>query len=722
MPSITVPSPFGGGIQQCIAELGVNLALIGAVGQRDNAANNAALLEALTGPFSQIVKQIKDIIMGSNGILAELQTICNEFIPTSVEQLMQMMKNAPTRLVGGIVNAADTLISQLYQYGSSEVGKIIDQFKQLFQGLLIFNPESILGMAYQALVFGLPSVLLQKVSLKTMRKLVKEINSEFEKGKVPKQISPNNPFSESIEELCKAKKHYEAVEKQLLDKATFNKGECTAGMKHIFRARDVMIDGKNSGEFLANFATKQFGVTVEELASRKWMPPIKIALNKEGIIALMMPISVTNNAIKTMQDNIASLMDKFRLNFKFENMLVLFIRFIKNEIARYQNALLAATGDPNGNIQQWENNREMKNNTLRLMMTNRFASQAEKDALQLEITALDKQIKEAKQKVAKQSPEEYKAPSLINSLAVQLEVAIGLSILGEIARAICMAMDKLEKIFSKITSLGKSSWIKKFNDILDGFNPANCPDFYGNVVLCGIGKYLDALNARLTLQNSDDSKVINLGKELLKYINKQLLYLDCIEKKLTNGSKEVLAILLALGLAALVASLIMNGLSLEMILSLLNLDFDLWFLKMTASSFYEAILKALVCIIQSCDNPGMTRYANQLMTKIHADKSAEDTRNIDFRHMGKEAQFNDTFSTNSRIKVFMDIIAMISSFSFSLCIPGSSKFDKTKTNENLKKVKQGQTFERAFCEDYAVPSPQSGVLGNDQSRVQRVYA
>ena len=245
----------------------------------------------------------------------------------------------------------------------------------------------------------------------------------------------------------------------------------------------------------------------------------------------------------------------------------------------------------------------------------------------------------------------------------------------------------------------------------------------GNQVLCNMGKYLDALNERLTLkEGSSDQKVINLGRTLLKSINDQLLYLDCMEKKLTQGSSEVLAILLALGLAALITNGILNGISMQAVLAMLGLDFDFWFLKSTASSLYESILKALVCIIQSCDNPGMTRYVNQLMTRVNADKKAEDTRSVDFRHMAKESQFNDTFSTNSRIKFFMDILGLISGLGFSLCVPGSSGFDPNKTKENSKQVKQGNTFERTFCSPYATQVPQSALMGNDPKRVQRVFA
>ncbi len=726
MPSVAAQPPQGGSIQQCLTELGINIALLGTQNAQDNSANIAALEEALAGPFRNIVNQVKEIIFGDAGILNEIKSIVNEFVPTSVEQLLQQMKEAPTRLIGGIINAADTLVNQLYQYGSAEVGQVLDQIKKLFQGLLLFSPETILGIGYQALVFGLPSVVLQKRSMFVLRKLVKDTNKDIQQGKIPKQINPSNPFSEAIEELCKAKKDFQSVEDELLSKNTFNKGFCGTGTQHIFKARDTLIEGKNSAEFLKNFAANQFGIAdeaIEDFANRQWLPPIEIGLRKEGIIALMRPISQTNNNIKTMQDNLSGLIEKLNLNIKFENILVLFIKFIKNEIARYQNALLAATGDPRGNIQQWENNRNKLQNELDIITTNPFGSEARKAKLIADIKAYDAQIKVEKEKVNSQSPESFNPGSLINSLAVQVEVAIGLTILGQIAKAICTAIDKLEKIWSKVASLNTNSWFKKFNDILEAFNPENCPPFMGNQVLCNMGKYLDALNERLTLkEGSSDQKVINLGRTLLKSINDQLLYLDCMEKKLTQGSSEVLAILLALGLAALITNGILNGISMQAVLAMLGLDFDFWFLKSTASSLYESILKALVCIIQSCDNPGMTRYVNQLMTRVNADKKAEDTRSVDFRHMAKESQFNDTFSTNSRIKFFMDILGLISGLGFSLCVPGSSGFDPNKTKENSKQVKQGNTFERTFCSPYATQVPQSALMGNDPKRVQRVFA
>jgi hypothetical protein len=727
MPSVAAQPPQGGSIQQCLTELGINIALLGTQNSTDNSANIAALEEALAGPFRKIVDQVKEIIFGDQGILNEIQSIINEFVPTSVEQLLQQMKEAPTRLIGGIINAADTLVNQLYQYGSAEVGQVLDQIKKLFQGLLLFSPETILGIGYQALVFGLPSVMLQKRSLGIVRKLVQDTNKDIQQGKIPKQINPSNPFSEAIEELCKAKKDFQSVEDELINKNSFNKGFCGTGTQHIFKARDCLIEGKNSAEFLKNFAANQFGITDEaiaEFSNRQWLPPIEIGLRKEGIIALMRPISQTNNNIKTMQDNLSGLIEKLQLNIKFENILVLFIRFIKNEIARYQNALLAATGDPRGNIQQWENNRNMLANELAIIETNPSASEARKAKLIADIKAYDAKLKVEKEKVKTQSPESFNPGSLINSLAVQVEVAIGLTILGQIAKAICTAIDKLEKIWSKVSSLSTNSWFKKFNDILEGFNPANCPKFMGNQVLCNMGKYLDALNERLTLkEGSSDQKVISLGRTLLKSINDQLLYLECIQKKLTQGSKDVLAILLALGLAALVtSSWIMNGMSMQAILAMLGLDFEFWFLKSTASSLYESILKALVCIIQSCDNPGMTRFVNQLMTRVNADKKAEDTRSVDFRHMAKESQFNDTFSTNSRIKFFMDMLGLISGLGFSLCVPGSSGFDPNKTKENDKQVKKGNTFERTFCSPYATQAPQSALMGKDPKRVQRVFA
>jgi hypothetical protein len=455
------------------------------------------------------------------------------------------------------------------------------------------------------------------------------------------------------------------------------------------------------------------------------MPPIEIGLRKEGMIALLRPISQTNNNIKTMQDNVSKLMENLQLNIKFENILVLFIRFIKNEISRYQNALIVATGDPNGNINQWENNRAMLQNTLTIMKSNPKSSQAEMQSYTDNIVSLDKKIREEKAKVSTQSPETFNPGSLINTLSIQIEVAIGLSILGIIAQGICTAIDKLEKLWSRVTSLNSNSWFKQFNDILDTFSPANCPKFSGNNVLCSTGRYLDAINDRLTLVISDDRKVLNYGNELLKQINNQLLYLDCIEKKITQGSQDILIILLAIGATALIATMITNGISIDMVLGMLGLDFDLWFLKSTTSSFYESILKALVCIMQSCDNPGMGRYVSQLMTKIQDDKKAEDTRSVDFRHMAKEAQCSSTFSTNSRIAFLMRILAMISSFSFSLCIPGSSNFDKSKDKSNSKQIRKGNTFEQNFCNGTTqppVPQAQSPLMGKDPNRTQRVFA
>lgn len=728
MPEVAPSAPQGSSIQSCITELTVNLALLGTQNSADNSANIAALEESLAGPFRSIVKIIQDIIMGAGGIVNELKSIVNEFVPTSMDQLLQQMKESPTRLIGGIINAGENLLSQLYQYGSSEVGQILDSVKKLFQSLLFFNPESILGIAYQGLVFGLPSVILQRSELKILRKLVADINKDVASGKVPKQINPSNPFSEANEELCKALKSFSAVEKQLIDKSTFNKGHCSQGTQHIFKARDTLISGKCAESFLANFAKDQFGLSGQSLADfadRQWMPPIMIGVRKEGIIALLRPISQTNNNIKTMQDNMSKLIDKLQLNIKFENILVLFVRFIKNEIARYQNALIVATGDPQGNINQWENNRAMMANQLAIMESNKSTSipvsESGKSKLTADIIALDKKIKLEKDKIKNQSPDTHNPGSLMASLTAQVEVGIGLSILGMISQAICTAIDKLEKIWSKVTSLNSNSWFKQFNEMMDSFNPANCPKFAGNDVLCKAGRYLDIINERMTLKTSDDKKVLKMGNDLLKAIKDQLLYLDCIFEKLTSIPNAILAILAALGLTAMITGMILNGVGLAAILSMLGLDFDLWFLKSTASSFYESILKALVCIIQSCDNPGMTRFVNKLMTQINDDKKAEDTRSVDFRHMAKEAQCSSTFSTNSRIKFFMDMLAMISSFSFSLCIPGSSNFDKNKTKSNNKQVKQGNTFEKGFCQPYASPDPQSALMGTDPKRVGRVF-
>ena len=727
MPEVAPGLPQGGSVQQCLVELASNIYLLGTQNSADNASNIAALEESLSGPFRSIVKSIQDIIMGEKGVTKELKSIVDEFLPTTMDQFTQQMQEGPTRLISGIVNSSTNLVSQLYQYGSAELGAILDSVKNLLHSLLFFNPESILGITYQGLVFGLPSVLLQKQSLYTLRKLISDTNKDVRLGKIPKQINPSNPFSEAHEELCKAMKDFKLIETELINKNKFNKGACSTGTQHIFRARDTLIEGKNSQEFLEDFAANQFGIAdqdVQDFVNRQWLPPIEIGLRKEGIVALLRPISQTNNNIKTMQDNISGLIEKLQLNVKFENILVLFVRFIQNEIARYQNALLAATGDPNGKINQMENKRAMLFNQLTILKSNPRASEAKKSELQDEILLLDKTIIVEKEKVAHQSPEEFNTPTLLNSMAVQLEVAIGLSILGMIAQSICIAISKFESIWTQVTSLNQNSWFRRFNEILEGLGPANCPAFYGNNVLCSMGKYLDALNQRLILaKNSSDAKVLSLGNELLRNINFQLRYLECIERKVTQGSQEMLAMLLATGGTALIASMITNGLSMNMIMGMLGLDFELWFLKSTANTYYESILKSLVCLLQSCDNPGMTRYVNQLMTVINEDKRAEDTRSVDFRHMAKEAQSSPTYSSNSRIKFFMDMLSNISAHGFSLCIPGSSGFDKNKTKKTYNSnVASGNTFEKIFCANFISPAPQSPIMGNDPFRVGRVFA
>jgi methyl-accepting chemotaxis protein len=726
MPSITAPPPPGGSITQCVTELGVNLGLMLATGQSDDATNRAALLEQLAGPFRAIVQQVRDIIMGENGIVETLKSIAADLIPTSLEQLLQMMKDAPTRLVGGIINSVDTLASQLWQYGSAEVGQVMEQVKKIIQGLIFFNPETIIGMAYQALTLGLPSIFLQKKELKLLRKLTYDIKQEVAAGNIPKQINPKYPFTEADHWLCMAGKEFKSVEDELLEKNTFNKGHCSTGTGYIKKARDTLISGGNSVEFLKDFGTQQLGIageSISDFASRKWMPPIEVGLKKEGIIALIKPIAMTNNNIKTLHDNLASLTERLNLNLKFENLLVLFIRFIENEIARNRNALLAATGDPTGTIQQLKNNRNQILNEYSLAKQNPFNSQAKIREYEDRLKSIDAQIKDLEDKKKGQSPETYNPGTILDTMAAQLEVAIGLTILAEIARAICTAMDKLEKIFSKITSLSGNSIFKQFNDILDKFDPTKCPEFAGNKVLCNIGKFLDALYERATLKTSDDGKLLRMSDNLLKSINEQLKYLDCLEDKILQSQKDLLPIITAIGLIVLLSSAwILNNVSLASILQMLGLDFDLWFLKSTASNIWDAILRALVCLMQSCDNPGFTRYVSQLVTKANADKKSEDTRGVNFNHMAKEAQYSDSFSMNSRIKFFMDLLAMISSFSFSLCIPGSSTNNRNTTKSNPYQKAAGRTMEQAYCNPYVSPLPQSAVMGKDPDRVNRVLA
>ena len=675
-------------------------------------ASSTKLSAAMTKPITDTYDLFKDILIPNNGATggptsgsSVLDTMINSVTDALSDPLTAIFKLQQATLQQSLGTLYDATIQPLSPDSNPADQSLITQYvdQVMLVGKSLFfspNAEGNMRAIYLfAFKHGIPAIDTELTYLKQIRGAV---STCFQQASfIPAQIDVSLANTSLLNDLCIADRDLRIVSRKLRTQGVFDRATLQDATAHVCHAKDTIYTGATDS--LESFIGIN-GIKVTDLQAflnsslAQVLPGINFRLACAELQFLRNQLKIEDQYILTLYNNIinAVALLKSLEQLPLGEMLSLIINVIQMQISALRIQL--ESGDPAGSLNQI---------TAQAAANKDIATYIKQQGEALvTTTASQDQLQQFYVNVNNYARQRLAAA---NAIPAQPKTDVWTyisSMVGaySILAVLCPLMNTIPKIFNIIQDIldVQQGFAAELQAIIDLFDVTPCGDPQGGaVVITLIDNFLLACQNHSNRRSIDDpSNAINSTTDLQAAatalniaIKQRETFLYCMKSHLGLGIGQ-------LEVALSVAS---DAVAIEENIAGLATQFsDLYETLKTAdlsrllgtngqsSSALDTLIKAVQCLVLNCDNPVISKIANNVLNQVQDSYDIADSQTISMGTFDGIPAVGKKCIDNDRLQRLLNVIDQINqllNLDFStLCTtptnaPGSVTATQTQANQ-----------------------------------------